>query len=325
MGGDAGTDRGRGHVIDGAVPLVTADNLDEHAGAIRAGGVTALAPTVASLEGFDDAMAAVRRWHQVADASDSSVVICRRPGDLERAREIGALGIVLHFQGCDPIEGSLERLAEFAAAGVRVMQPTYNDVNLLGGGSLADPGLGLTAFGTDAVGRMADLHVIPDISHANERTALDVLDTADGVVIASHSNARSLYDHPRNISDMVIRRVAEHGGVVGVCGFPGFLGPDGIRVTSDDVLDHVVHIAGLVGERHVSLGLDFADEDDDDYDYFGYDPRFYPRPPWTYPPGIAGFADFPLFAERALQRGLGEDLVAGLMGENYAGVVDGPR
>ena len=259
MDDDARTGLVLDHVIDGAVPLVTADNLGEHAGTIRAGGVTALAPTVASLEGFDDAMNAVRRWHRVADAADSSIVICRRPGDLERARRSGALGIVLHFQGCDPLEGSLERLADFAAAGVRVMQPTYNDANLLGGGSLADPDLGLTAFGRAAVVRMAELHVIPDISHANERTALDVLETVDDVVIASHSNARSLFDHPRNISDRVIRQVAEHGGVIGVCGFPGFLGPEGASLTSDDVLDHVVHIAGLVGERHVSLGLDFAD------------------------------------------------------------------
>ena len=305
------------HVIDGAVPLVTAENYGLHEADIRAGGLTALAPTVASLESYEVAMAAVRRWHQVA----GRVKICVDPGDLDAARRAGRTGIVLHFQGGDPLEASLEHLREFAEAGVRVIQPTYNATNALGAGSLTDEPFGLTAFGRTAVATMGELGVIPDVSHASERTALDTLDAATGTVIASHSNAKARYDHPRNIGDEVIRGIAARGGVVGVCGFPGFLGPDTHSPTTDDLIDHAVHIADLVGEQHVSLGLDFADEDDEDYAYFGYDPKYYPPPPWTYPPGIAAFTDFPSFAARALARGLSEQFVTGLMGNNYARVL----
>lgn len=309
------------HVIDGAIPLLRPDNLAEHEPDLRRGGLTAVAPTVASLEGYAEALAVVRAWHACAAAAPDRRQICTAPGDLVAARASGRLGIVLHVQGGDPIEGSLDRLRELAAAGVRVLQPTYNDANLLGGGAFADARLGLTDLGRDVVAAMGPLGVVCDVSHANERTALDALAAATGPVLASHSNARARYDHPRNIGDVVIREIAARGGVVGVCGFPGFLAPAGRRPTADDVLDHAAYIADLVGPQAVSVGLDLADEDEDDYAYFGYDPAFYPPPPWDYPTGIAGFADFPGFAERARQRGWDERSVAGLMGDNYARVV----
>jgi membrane dipeptidase len=261
------------HVIDGAVPLLTAENYFEHEADIRTGELTALAPTVASLESYGVAMAAAQQWHRLAESASTALRICTNPGDLQAARQSGQTGIILHFQGGDPIEGSLERLREFAEVGVRVMQPTYNDANALGAGSLTDESFGLTPFGRTAVKMMGELGVIPDVSHASERTALDTLETATGAVIASHSNAKALYDHPRNIGDEVIRGVAGRDGVVGVCGFPGFLGPETYSPSADDLIDHAIYIAELVGDQYVSLGLDFADEDEDDYEYFGYDPK----------------------------------------------------
>lgn len=309
------------HVIDGAIPLLRPDNLDEHEPELRLGGLTAVAPTVASLEGYAEALAAVRAWHTCAAQDPERRRICTVPGDLAAARENGQLGIVLHFQGGDPLEGSLEHLRAFATAGVRVLQPTYNDANLLGGGAFADPSIGLTALGRDVVTELGALGVVCDVSHANERTALDAIDAATGPVLASHSNARARYDHPRNVSDVVIRELAARGGIIGVCGFPGFLGPEGRRPTADDVLDHAAHVADLVGPDAVGLGLDFADEDEDDFAFFGYDPAFYPPPPWDYPVGIARFGDFPGFAARAQARGWDQRSLAGLMGDNYARVV----
>lgn len=309
------------HIIDGAVPLVTSENYTDYEQDIRSGGLTAFAPTVASLESYDVAMAAVQQWHALAGLSSNNLRICMEPGDIQNAHDQGQKGIILHFQGGDPIEGSLEHLREFAEAGVRVMQPTYNATNALGAGSLTQESFGLTPLGRSAVRLMEEVGIIPDISHASERTALDTLDNASGVVISSHSNARALYDHPRNISDQVIRAIADHGGVIGICTYPGFLGPEDYSPTADDLIDHAVYIADLVGEQHVSLGLDYADEDEDDYKYFGYDPKYYPLTPWEYPLGIASFLDLPAFADRLRGRGLGEPFVAGLMGNNYARVV----
>lgn len=312
---------GRCHVIDGAVPLLTAANFFDHKSDVESGKLTAFAPTVASLESYEVAMTRVREWLALAERADANLKICTKPGDLERALQKDETGVVLHFQGGDPIEGSLERLREFADAGVRVIQPTYNQTNALGAGALTEESFGLTPLGRSAVKAMGDVGMLPDVSHASDRTALDILDAASGIVIASHSNAKALYDHPRNIGDEVIRGVAARGGVIGVCGYPGFLGPNSYTPTVDDVLDHAVYIAELVGAEHVSLGIDFADEDEEDFKYFGYDPRYYRLPPVIYPSGIQGFSDFPAFAARAAARGLSKAFITGLMGDNYARVV----
>lgn len=310
-----------GHVIDGAVPLLTPQSFPTYRPEALLGGITALAPTVASIETYAAAMNNVRQWHELASDPTQGVRICRNPGDLDDARRSGTLGLVMHFQGCDPIEGSLERLRDFASAGVRVMQPTYNATNALGTGALSEEPTGLTAFGRSAVRTMGECGVIPDVSHASTRTALEVLDAAPGVVIASHSNAAGLFDHPRNITDEIIQGIAAHGGTIGICAFQGFLGDRDHVPVADDLIDHALYVAELVGEQHVALGLDFADEDEDDYEYFGYDPRYYPPLPWTWPAGLASFRDFPLFAERALARGLSQSFVDGLMGDNYARVL----
>lgn len=311
----------KGHVIDGTVPLLTPQTFSTYREDVLAGGLTAIAPTVASLENYAAAMTNVHQWHDLASDEDNNLQICVRPGDLDAARDVGRLGIVLHFQGCDPLEGSLERLREFAEAGVRVMQPTYNATNALGTGALSEEAFGLTAFGRSAVHAMSECGVIPDVSHASTRTALDILESASGVVIASHSNAAALFEHPRNLPDEVIRQIAARGGTVGICAFQGFLGDADHQPTADDLIDHALHIAELVGEEHVALGLDYADEDEDDYEYFGYEPKYYPPPPWTWPTGLASYRDFPAFVERALSRGLSEGFVSGLIGNNYARVV----
>jgi len=318
---DPGTDFATGHVIDGAVPLLTPESFPDHRADMLAGGLTAIAPTVASLETYADGMDNMRRWLDLVADPANDLQICRHPGDLQEARRTGRLGLVLHFQGCDPVEGSLERLRDFAAAGVRVMQPTYNATNALGTGSLSEEPSGLTPFGRMAVQTMGECGVIPDVSHASNRTALDVLDAATGIVIASHSNAAGLYDHPRNLTDEVIREIAAHGGTIGICAFQGFLGDQGHVPVADDLIDHALYVADLVGEQHVALGLDYADEDEDDYAYFGYDPRYYPPLPWTWPAGIASYRELPGFAERALARGLSQSFVDGLIGDNYARVL----
>jgi len=104
--------------------------------------------------------------------------------------------------------------------------------------------------------------------------------------------------------------------VVGLCAFPAFL-TRGDDAALNDLLDHAAYIAALVGSEHVGLGLDFADEDEKDFDYYGYDERYYPRPPWRYPRGIASFADVRNIREGLEARGFSGTEAAGILGENF--------
>lgn len=87
--------------------------------------------------------------------------------------------------------------------------------------------------------------------------------------------------------------------------------------TLDQPIDHAVHISDLVGARHVGVGLDFADEDENDYDYFGYDERYYPRPPRTWPVGIAWWEEAANIGPALRRRGFTDDAVAGILGGNF--------
>jgi membrane dipeptidase len=204
---------------------------------------------------------------------------------------------------------------------VRVIQLTYNYAELAGDGCLEERNAGLTVFGRKIVRRMQDLGVTADLAHAGERTCLEALSLAQQPMIVSHGNARAICDSPRNYSDHVIRAVAATGGVIGLCAYPAFVSSDPVP-TLDQLIDHAVHISALAGAQHVGLGLDFADEDEHDYDYFGYDERYYPRPPWTWPVGISWWDDAANTAPALRRRGFTDEDVTGIMGENFMRVFE---
>jgi membrane dipeptidase len=132
---------------------------------------------------------------------------------------------------------------------------TYNRHNELGGGCLDADNPGLTDFGRKVLDEMCRVGMVPCCSHVSERTAREVLERSALPVIFSHSNARAVWDHPRNISDEAIRACARTGGVVGINGIGPMVGSG--PVTVEGVLAHVCHVADLVGPEHVALGLDY--------------------------------------------------------------------
>jgi membrane dipeptidase len=85
----------------------------------------------------------------------------------------------------------------------------------------------------------------------------------------------------------------------------------------EDLLDHVDYLVQVMGVDHVGLGLDFATENEDDYEYFGYKPEFYPRPPWIYPAGIDGFSAIPNVTRGLVERGYGDEDVRKIVGGNF--------
>jgi len=308
--------------LDAAVPLVNPRLLPKYLPDLAAGGVDAILTTVASLEDCRYAVGVLADWHHLAHAGEQPFRLATTVADFRAAKREGVLAVGLHFQGGNPIEADVDLIDAFHALGVRVFQLTYNARNLIGDGCLEETNAGLSAFGRKVVRRLGERRMVIDIAHVGERTSLEAIALASGPVVSTHTNARGVHDSARNLSDEQIRAVAATGGVVGLCGFPAFVSGDDPPSLSQ-LIDHAVYISDLVGAEHVGLGLDFAIEDEDDYDYYGYDPRYYPRPPWTWPTGLGGFfRDAPNITAALVERGFSEREVRGILGENFLRVFE---
>ena len=170
--------------------------------------------------------------------------------------------LVLGMEGAEPLKGDIALLDAFYRLGLRVLGLTHSRRNVAADGVLSDPTQtgnpgGLSAFGVRVVERCADLGIVVDVSHLNERGFWDVVEYADEPIIASHSNCRALRDHPRNLRDDQLRAVTDDGGVVGINALKTFLHGDDPDVEA--VVDHIEHATGVVGVDHVGVGFDFYD------------------------------------------------------------------
>lgn len=302
--------------LDAAGPELTPRTLPTQLERIRKGGLNTILATVAALEAPQPAITAVNEWWKVEHARDTGARVTTSVEEIRRTVTAGDLAVVLHFQGSAPLGGQVEMVDTYARLGVRIVQLTYNYAELAGDGCLEERNAGLTAFGRKILRRMQNVGITVDLAHAGERTCLEALSLAERPIVVSHGNARAVCESPRNLSDEVIRAVAATGGIIGLCAYPAFVSSDAVP-TLDQLLDHAAHVADLVGAQHVGLGLDFADEDESDYDYFGYDERYYPRPPWTWPVGISWWDDAGNVAPALRRRGFSDDEASGIMGENF--------
>ncbi|AIY18616.1 dipeptidase [Pimelobacter simplex] len=306
--------------VDGCAAGISPRTLKGELPRLRAGGVRAALVTVAALETTEVAVSAVNAWWRADARPETGARVATSVAQVRSIVAGGDLAAILHFQGTMPLGNDIGMVDAFHRMGVRVMQPTYNHAGLVGDGCLEERDAGLTGLGRDVVRRMQEVGIAVDLSHAGERVCHDVLDQAQAPVIATHANARAVCASPRNLSDDVIDKIAATGGVIGLCAFPSFVSADPVP-TLDQLLDHAVHVAERVGPQHLSLGTDFIDEDEDDYEYFGYDERYYPRPPWSWPTGLAWWDEVRNVGPALRGRGFADDEVTGILGENLLRVL----
>ena len=190
--------------------------------------------------------------------------------DFERAKAVGKIGIVIGQQNSEHFR-TVQDVDRFYALGQRVSQLTYRG-NRIGGGSSDSRDIGLTKYGAAIVERMNRAGMAIDISHCADRTSLEAIEASRRPVLVTHSNCRSLVPYSsRCKTDEAIRRMALRGGVMGVTMVRAFVSA-GATATIETVLDHIDHIAKLVGVEHAGVG---SDVDLDGRDLPTHSPRKY--------------------------------------------------
>lgn len=298
-----------------AIPCgaVMADILGE----FHKAGIDHISVTVAAgSDGAVEALSALGELRaDIAHASDR-LIMADTIDAMRSARRAGLLSVSLHLQTATPFLSDLNLVEPLRALGIGRALLVFNERNLVGDGCHEPADAGLSAFGRRLIAQMNKCRMIVDVSHCGVRTSLEAIDCSERPVIFSHSNARTLFDHERNISDEQIRACAGRQGFIGVnsCGmFLGAKGPDIARVMSE----HIAHIAALAGPESVGLGIDYMYLKNSDYAFFHQRrhrwPRGYDAPPWSFlEPEHVPFLVVALEA-----RGFNQIEMKGILGENY--------
>jgi len=290
--------------------------------ALRAGGVDVQVVPV-FMEGEYAAEGALRRTlqlieylHQEVEASRGEVALCRTGAEIDAAVSDGKVAVVLALEGCEAIGKQTDLFATLFRLGLRIVSFTHFGRTMLADGS-GEEGTGgrLTRAGVAAVREMERLGILVDVSHLSAAGTHHVLELATRPVIASHSSARALCDHHRNLDDGQLRGIAATGGVIGINFFPAFV--DSRRPTVDRLVDHIEHIASVAGIDHVGIGPDFIKE---------YVDELYPQ----YPAlkiegldakaaieGLEGPQHLAALTGALRRRGVAEPDVRKILGENF--------
>jgi len=180
---------------------------------------------------------------------------CRTGEDAKRANEAGKAAAFLSVEGAELLGCDLGRLERAAADGVVAINLTWNHANAISGSSRDAAERGLSDLGRRFVRKMEELRILVDVSHLSEAGFWDVAEQATRPILASHSNARAIHDHPRNLTDGQITAIINSQGVIGLNFYRDFIGG---TLDFDAVRAHLDHILALGGACHVGLGGDWT-------------------------------------------------------------------
>ncbi len=258
----------------------------------------------------------VEAAHRVAEGTAGDTMLCRDGADIDEALATGRIGLVLALESAPGVGEDVELLGTLFRLGVRVASLAHFGRTALADGSGEDgTGSRLTRAGVAALAEMEHLGMLFDISHLGAAGVDHVLELATRPVIATHSSARALRDHHRNLTDEQLRGVAAGGGVVCINFFAPFLHPTDHTV--DRLVDHIEHVASVAGVAHVGLGPDFLKEvlaDTTPPCCEGAVVEGVPSD--VYLPGLEGPAGLPLVTAALVGRGWSEPDVLAVLGGN---------
>ena len=294
-----------------------------------------------ALDVIDVVLEQVRRHPESLESASTAA-------DIRRIVRSGKIAALMGIEGGHAIEDSLNTLRMFYKLGVRYMTLTHTNTNDWADseGDINNASVkhhnGLTEFGRRVVAEMNRIGMMVDISHVSDQTFYDVIATTKSPVIASHSSARAIANHPRNMNDNMLRDMAKNGGVVMVNFYDGFLDPrkaelalkaraiedefkiklpndpkavqaeiDAWRKANDPgktpmsvLMDHIDHIVKVAGIDHIGIGSDF-----DGVPFTGL------------PEGMEDISKLPTLTYQLIKRGYSDADVKKILGENLLRVM----
>ena len=190
---------------------------------------------------------------ELAKNADRAVQ-CRTGADIAAANETGKVAALLSVEGAELLDCDPEKLETAASWGVKMVNITWNYKNALSGTNVEETDRGLTDRGRAFVRQAGRLGILMDVSHLSDPGFWDLAEMTERPIVASHSNARALCGHPRNLTDDMFRAIRDSGGAVGFNLCDEFVGG---ACALDDGVRHIEHFLEMDGEKTVALGGDW--------------------------------------------------------------------
>ena len=215
--------------------------------------ITLCDPKVQEQEAYDLTMEWILIYNEFLDRKNQYYIRTTTVGDIAKARATNKIAVFYLTQNSTHFRRDLDNVDIFYNLGLRSSQITYNHQNWAGAGCEETNGSGLTIFGHELVEKMNDIGMLVDASHSNEATTLDTINASKEPMIISHTCCKDLFDHPRNVPDNILRRLAGKGGLVGITQMRGFVTRD---QNTEKYYDHIMHAINVCGIDHVCIGSD---------------------------------------------------------------------
>lgn len=191
--------------------------------------------------------------------NSKEIALATTENDIVRNQEKGKISAILTLEEGGVINGDLRKLEELYNDGTRLVTLLWNFENCIGYPNSSDRKImeqGLKPFGFETVERMNDLGMLVDVSHMSDGGFWDVIRTSKKPIVASHSSARSLCVHPRNLTDEMLRALGENGGIAALNFYPAFIREDK-KASKEDLAAHIKHMVNVAGIDAVAIGTDY--------------------------------------------------------------------
>lgn len=252
---------------------------------------------------YDQSKIMINLLNSEISQNQNTIGLAKTPEETIQLNNTNKIAAVIGVEGGHSIENSIEKLAELYNDGMRYMTITWNNSTswAVSAQDSRSTTVGLSEFGKSVIRAMDSLGVIIDISHTGIKTIQDILQVSTNPIIATHSGARALRNHYRNLYDNQIIAIANRGGVIGVVFYPPFLTTSTANI--DTVIKHIDYIKNLVGIDYVAIGSDFDGIE-------------------TTPIGLEDVSKFPALTLRLLERGYSQQDVEKILGGNFMRVFE---
>ena len=223
----------------------------------RKAKLDAIHVTVAYHEDFDEVLKNIKTWNNHFNNFNDLIFPGKNFKDIEKAHRENKTAVFFGFQNCSPIGDNINLVEAIHNLGILFMQLTYNNQSLLATGCYEKIDSGVTRMGKEVIKEMNRLGIVIDMSHSAEKSTIDAINLSSKPIAITHANPSFWFDSKRNKSNVVLKALAESGGMIGHSLYPHHL-KDKSNCTLKSFCEMIAKTADLIGVKHIGIGSDLC-------------------------------------------------------------------